>query len=71
MLETTDPFTVALVVGEDDPPPLLHAAMIGPGLLCDQLRVLGRGMLRWTEGVAGVSCPRCHYRLKELTPRQR
>jgi hypothetical protein len=71
MLETTDPFTVALVVGEDDPPPVQHAAMIGPGLLCDALRTLERVTLLWRLGVGGVNCPHCRHRLAELTPRQR
>lgn len=63
MLNTADPFTVALVVPEDAPRPIQHAAKIGPGLLCSALRDI-RGRLRWALGVDGVNCPYCRVRLR-------
>ena len=67
---TNAPFTVAVLVGEDEPRPTQHAAMIGPGLLCPELRDLRKvHTLRWTTGVSGVNCWRCRDRLREVGPR--
>jgi hypothetical protein len=61
---TKEPFTVAMVVGEDEPRPLQHAAQVGRGPFCPAVHDDLQHVWRWTPGVDGVNCPRCAGRLR-------